>query len=138
LEITENRKRFLPIWGFTEDKFNLQVIDIIDSLPGADRGDEIFIDWNNPITLSVLDIKVYRVLVEVKEKSELSITSGLEFLKSNKYPDMNWSDKETEVKLLEEQIQQRLYVMGALFFALWIASIIKSNSPMLFKFLKAG
>jgi hypothetical protein len=138
LEITENRKRFLPIGGFTEDKFNLQVIDIIDSLPGADRGDEIFIDWNNPITLSVLDIKVYRVLVEVKEKSELSITSGLEFLKSNKYPDMNWSDKETEVKLLEEQIQQRLYVMGALFFALWIASIIKSNSPMLFKFLKAG
>jgi ABC-type lipoprotein release transport system permease subunit len=102
----------------TEPVLRMQVTiaAVLDTLYANE--DVLVLDWNNDALKAIEQPKVFQVLLYIDPARKELVEQHLQQLQMNKYSEIYWSDKETELQKLSDQLSQRMLIITAAFILL--------------------
>lgn len=80
--------------------------------------DSLLMDWNNSALTGLDQPKVRSVMLYIDPIKKTLVDQHLKRLQMNKYSEIYWSDKSTQLHELSKQMSQRILILGATFILL--------------------
>ena len=77
--------------------------------------DSLLLDWNNPALAGLDQPKVHSVMLYIDPNQKTLVEQHLKLLQMNKYSEIYWSDRSTQLSELSKQLSKRLLIVGATF-----------------------
>ncbi|MBA9088391.1 ABC-type antimicrobial peptide transport system permease subunit [Fontibacillus solani] len=80
--------------------------------------DSLLLDWNNSALTGLDQPNVHSVMLYVDPTQKTLVDQHIKMLQMNKYGEINWSDRSTQLQELSKQMSQRILILGATFMLL--------------------
>lgn len=80
--------------------------------------DSLLLDWNNPTLTGLDQPNVRSVMLYVEPTQKTLVDQHIKMLQMNKYGEINWSDRSTQLQEMSKQMSQRMLILGATFMLL--------------------
>ncbi|WP_110932687.1 FtsX-like permease family protein [Paenibacillus bouchesdurhonensis] len=83
----------------------------------------LLLDWNNSALTGLDQPNVHSVMLYVDPTQKALVAQHIKMLQMNKYDEINWSDRSTQLQELSKQMSERILILGATFVLLLIMGL---------------
>lgn len=98
------------------------IVAVLDQLY-ANEDSLLLLDWNNSALTGLDQPNVHSVMLYVDPTQKTLVDQHIKMLQMNKYGEINWSDRSTQLKELSKQMSERILILGATFVLLLIMGL---------------